>query len=105
GNLPNTMKCIAPIIPVWAEKIEVQGPKQNRVVVRGMGRNSYPVIPLKSEVAIQGLFRNPKQPIHLEFANSRSPKKRLNFVAKHGPIHGRLESKKRLKNEHSEEPR
>jgi hypothetical protein len=98
------MKCTAPIIPVWAEKIEVERRSRSRLVVRGKGRNSYPIIPLKSEVAIQSLSRNPKQPMHLQFANARTVDELLNFVAKHGPVHGRLESKKRLNNERNEKP-
>ncbi|HEY6764831.1 MAG TPA: hypothetical protein VI386_08660 [Candidatus Sulfotelmatobacter sp.] len=59
---------------------------------------------MKSEVAIQALSRNPKQPIHLQFANARTVDELLNFVAKHGPVHGRIESKKRLNKEQSEKP-
>jgi hypothetical protein len=98
------MKCIAPIIPIWAEKIEVERRSRFHLVVRGRGRNSYPIIPLKSEVAIQALSRNQKQPIHLQFANARSEDELLNFVAKHGPVHGRLESKRRLNKEQNEKP-
>jgi hypothetical protein len=98
------MKCIAPIIPIWAEKIEVERRSRFHLVVRGRGRNSYPIIPLKSEVAIQALSRNQKQPIHLQFANARTVDELLNFVAKHGPVHGRLESKRRLNKEQNEKP-
>lgn len=88
------MRCIAPIIPVWAEKIEVQRIR-SRLIVRGMGRDSYPVNPFKSEVAIRALSQNPKQPIHLEFADACSIVQLLNFVARYGPVHGRLEAKNR----------
>jgi hypothetical protein len=98
------MKCVAPIIPAWAEKIEVQRRTPNRLDVRGTGRSSFPIIPLKSEMAIQALSRNPKQRVHLEFANACSIEKLLNFVGKYGPIQGRLESKKRLRNEDNETP-
>ena len=88
------MKCIAPMIPVWAERIEVEVLRGNRMRVRGIGRSSYLILPRRSSVPIQGFSPHTKKPLHLQFANLQ-PGELLDYVRKYGPINGKLQHKVR----------
>ena len=98
------MKRIAPIIPVWAEEIEIERRGSTRLMVSGRGRSSYPIIPMKAQVAIQVLVRKSKKPIHLQFANARSSEALIEFVRKFGPIQGKRMSRTPHANENIGNP-
>jgi hypothetical protein len=93
------MKCTAPTVPAWAEKIEVERRGSSTLIVRGTGRSSYTVILTTNEVPIQALSRDRKRPIHLQFADSCTYDELVNFVRTHGPIWGVVQRKARGKDQ------
>jgi hypothetical protein len=95
------MKCIAPMIPRWAERIDVSL-QANRLIVQGTGRSSSPLLPTKSQVPIQAFSPKSKRPIHLQFANADSVEKIVEFVREHGPIRGKVKYKKRRRDARNE---
>jgi hypothetical protein len=88
------MKCITPVRPLWAERIEVSQ-KANRLLVRGEGRSSYPMLSTTSTFPIQAFSSMTKKPVHLQFANLRSVEEVLGFLRKYGSINGKLVKKVR----------
>lgn len=89
------MKCGAPVIPAWTQRIKVEPLGRTRISVWGFGRSSSPILSAPITVPVEIFSPSSKKPIHLEFANCRSENELIAYVQKYGPIEGRLKSKQR----------